>query len=128
MNKEKLIRKFKDEAVAVYLLEHEKGSNDFRRYVVSTRDTRDLMNYPEIINCDFTNLMQNGITNALKGINILEGLSTINSKSVNVYHILRGGLNFKVRDALKKAFGYKWHSSSYISSQRVLKEGRFEIS
>jgi hypothetical protein len=128
MNQEKLIRKFKDEAVAVYLLEHEKGANDFKRYVVSTRDTRDLMNYPEIINCDFTNLMQNGITNALKGINILEGLSTINSKSVNVYHILRGGLNFKVRDALRKAFGYKWHSSSYISSQRVLKEGKFEIS
>ncbi len=123
-----MIRKFKDEAVAVYLLEHGEGANDFKRYVVSTRDTRDLMNYPEIINCDFTNLMQNGITNALKGINILEGLSTINSKSVNVYHILRGGLNFKVRDALRKAFGYKWHSSSYISSQRVLKEGKFEIS
>ncbi|KPK46182.1 MAG: hypothetical protein AMK74_01055 [Nitrospira bacterium SM23_35] len=128
INPEKLIRKFKDEAVAVYLLEGEKGVKDFKRYVVSTRDTRDLMNYPEIINCDFTNLMQNGVTNALKGINILEGLSTINSKSVNVYHILRGGLNFKVSDALRKAFGYKWHSSSYLSSQRVLKEGKFEIS
>jgi len=128
MNPEKLIRKFKDEAVAVYLVEGEKGVKDFKRYVVSTRDTRDLMNYPEIINCDFTNLMQNGVTNALKGINILEGLSTINSKSVNVYHILRGGLNFKVSDALRKAFGYKWHSSSYLSSQRVLKEGKFEIS
>lgn len=31
-------------------------------------------------------------------------------------------------DALKKAFGYKWHSSSYLSSQRVLKEGKFEVS
>jgi len=31
-------------------------------------------------------------------------------------------------DALKKSFGYKWHSSSYISSQRVLKEGRYEVS
>lgn len=123
-----MIRKFKDEAVAVYLIGNEKDEPYFKKYVVSTRDTRDLMNYPEIINCDFTNLMQNGITNALKGINILEGLSVINSKSVNVYHILRGGLNFKVRDALRKAFGYKWHSSSYISSQRVLKEGKFEIS
>ena len=128
MNDEKLVRKFKDEAVAVYSIEDEKSSSDLRRYVVSTRDTRDLMNHPEIINCDFTNLMQNGITNSLKGINILEKLSCINSKSVNVYHILRGGLNFQVRDALRKAFGYKWHSSSYISSQRVLKEGKFEIS
>ena len=127
-NQEKLVRKFKDEAVAVYLIDYGGMDKDFKRYVVSTRDTRDLMNYPEIINCDFTDLLQNGITNALKGINILEGLSSINSKSVNVYHILRGGLNFRVRDALRKAFGYKWHSSSYISSQRVLKEGKFEVS
>jgi hypothetical protein len=125
---DKLVRRFKDEAVAVYQIEGSQPYDDFTRYVVSTRDTRDLMNYPEIINCDFTNLMQNGVTNALKGINILERLSSINSKSVNVYHILRGGLNFNVREALRKAFGYKWHSSSYISSQRVLKQGKYEIS
>ena len=128
MNQDKLVRKFKDEAVAVYRIEGTGVDEDFQRYTVSTRDTRDLMNYPEIINCDFTNLMQNGVTNALKGINILERLSSTSSKSVNVCHILRGGLNFKVRDALRKAFGYKWHSSSYISSQRVLKEGKFKIS
>lgn len=125
---ERLVRKFKDEAVAVYTIDGEQSIPEFKRYVVSTRDSRDLMNYPEIINTDFTNLMQNGITNALKGVNILERLSEINSRTVNVFHILRGGLNFKVSDALKKAFGYKWHSSSYLSSQRVLKEGKFEIS
>lgn len=128
MNHDKLIRRFKDEAVAVYEIDSGVTIKDFNKYVVSTRNTRDLMNYPEIINCDFTNLMVNGLTNALKGINLLEKLSCINSKSVNVFHILRGGLNFEVRNALKKAFGYKWHSSSYLSSQRVLKEGKFEIS
>lgn len=128
MTKERLVRRFKDEAVAVYSIEGSPWPEDFKRYVVSTRDTRDLMNYPEIINTDFTNLMQNGVTNALKGINLLERLSEISSKNVNVYHILRGGLNFKVSDALRKAFGYKWHSSSYLSSQRVLKEGQYEVS
>ena len=128
MATEKLVRCFKDEAVGVYLIEPPLVDPSLRRYVVSTRDTRDLMNHPEIINCDFTNLLENGITNVLKGLNMLERLSTVGSKTVNVYHILRGGLNFGVREALRKAFGYKWHSSSYISSQRVLKEGRFEIS
>lgn len=125
--RDKLVRRLKDEAVAVYSIESQASQPHFKRYVVSTRDTRDLMNHPEIINCDFTNLMSNGITNALKGINVLERLSCINSKSVNVCHILRGGLNFQVRNALRKAYGYKWHSSSYISSQRILKEGKFEI-
>ncbi len=128
MQTDRLRRRFKDEAVAVYSIDNEQYPSDLERYVVSTRDTRDLMNHPEIINCDFTNLMRNGITNALKGLNILEKLSRIDSRTVNVCHILRGGLNFQVRDALRKAFGYKWHSSSYISSQRVLKEGKFKIS
>ncbi len=128
MAAERLVRCLKDEAVGVYLIDPPFEDPSLRRYVVSTRDTRDLMNHPEIINCDFTNLLENGVTNMLKGLNMLERLSTIGSKTVNVYHILRGGLNFGVREALRKAFGYKWHSSSYISSQRVLKEGRFEIS
>jgi len=128
VTQERLVRRFKDEAVAVYSIEGASYPQDFKRYVVSTRDTRDLMNYPEIINTDFTNLMQNGVTNALKGINLLERLSEISSKGVNVYHILRGGLNFKVSDALRKGFGYKWHSSSYLSSQLVLNEGMYEVS
>ena len=128
MTDERLVRRFKDEAVGVYSIEGRPPATDFKRYVVSTRDTRDLMNYPEIINCDFTNLLKNGVVNGLKGVNILERISEINSKWVNVYHILRGGLNFKVTDALKKAFGYKWHTSSYLSSQRVLKGDRYEIS
>ncbi|MDA3941172.1 MAG: hypothetical protein PF693_17990 [Spirochaetia bacterium] len=39
-----------------------------------------------------------------------------------------GGLNFEVRNALQKAFGYKWHSSSYITSQRFEENGEFSIS
>jgi hypothetical protein len=71
MQADRLRRRFKDEAVAVYSIDNEQKPSDLERYVVSTRDTRDLMNHPEIINCDFTNLMRNGITNALKGLNIL---------------------------------------------------------
>ncbi len=123
-----LVRKFKDETAAIYSIERESGSSDLHRYIVSTRDTRNMMNFPEIINCDFTALMRNGITNALKSLNHLEKLSIINSRNVNVYHILRGGLNFQMRDVLRKAFGYKWHSSSYISSQRVKEGVQFVIS
>ncbi|OIO27467.1 MAG: hypothetical protein COS94_05745 [Candidatus Hydrogenedentes bacterium CG07_land_8_20_14_0_80_42_17] len=128
MQSEKLVRRFKDEAVSVYSIEGGNFSQRLKRYIVSTRDTRNLMNYPEIINCDFTKLMSNGIINALKGLNILERLSCIDSKTVNVYHILRGSLNFQIGRALNNAFGYKWHSSSYVSSQRVLQNGKYETS
>ncbi len=122
-----ITRKFKDELVSIYELN---GGNrgDFYKYMASTRYTRDFMNYPEIVNINFTDKMRKGIAAALTGINHLKSLSSIDSRTVNVYHILRGALNFQVSQALNEAFGYKWHSSSYISSQRVLKEGEFEIS
>lgn len=122
-----LKRQFKDEAVSLYSIENKSESSVLNRFVASTSDTRNMLNFPEIVNSDFTNLMKNGITNILKGLNNIEHLSNVSSKQVNVYHILRGGLNFEVRNALHKAFGYKWHSSSYISSQRHEKDGEFEI-
>jgi hypothetical protein len=122
-----LKRRFKDEAVSLYSIENNPNSSVLNRYVASTSDTRNMLNFPEIVNSDFTNLMKNGITNALKGLNNIEHLSSISSKQVNVYHILRGGLNFEIRNTLHKAFGYKWHSSSYISSQRHEQDGEFSI-
>lgn len=122
-----LKRQFSDEAVSLYSIDNKTSSSVLNRYVVSTSDTRNMLNFPEIVNSDFTNLMKNGVTNTLKGINNIEHLSSISSKKINVYHILRGGLNFEVRNALHKAYGYKWHSSSYISSQRHEKDGEFAI-
>ncbi len=128
MESEYLKRIFKDEAVSLYSIESSTASSVLNRYVVSTSDTRNMLNFPEIVNSDFTDLMRNGVTNTLKVLNNFENLSRISSKHVNVYHILRGGLNFQVRNSLLKAFGYKWHSSSYITSQRLEKDGEFSIS
>ncbi len=127
MKDDYLKRQFKDEAVSLYSIESDNNKSVLHRYVVSTSDTRNMLNFPEIVNSDFTNLMKNGMANTLKGLNNVEHLSRISSKQVNVYHILRGGLNFEMRNALHKAFGYKWHSSSYISSQRHEKNGEFAI-
>ncbi len=124
---ERLKRRFRDESVSVYTISGD-PCDTLKQYVVSTRDTRDLMNYPEIVSVGFRRKMRNGITNALKGISRLEDLSRLDSRKVNVFHILRGALNFEIVSALNRAFGYKWQSSSYISSQRVLKEGSFEVS
>ncbi|MGL5920688.1 MAG: hypothetical protein ACRCZQ_09345, partial [Bacteroidales bacterium] len=42
----------------------------------------------------------------------------LNENETVVYNILRGGLNFGLRDSLADAFGWNSHSSSFISAQR----------
>ena len=121
MVQEVLRKRFKNEAVAVYdiVSSEEEPSSPLNRYVISTNGTRNLINFPEILNRNFTDEMVRGLTYGLVGIDRLENLSTISSKHVNVFHLLRGSLNFRLVRALRDAFGYKWHSSSFVSSQRV---------
>jgi len=131
--KELLCKRFKNEAVAVYQIKS-LGSDDqphdnspLNRYVVSTVGTRKLINEPEVLNRDFVDHMVRGLAHALVGLDRIEHLSTIPSKSVNVFHILRGGLNFRLVRALQHAYGYEWHSSSFMSSQRVRVGDSFDI-
>ncbi len=128
-----LCKRFKNEACAVYEImgKDEQGqprrSSPLIRYVISTNGTRNLLNFPEILNRNFTDDMVKGLTHALIGIDRLQDLSTIPSRNVNVFHLLRGGLNFRLVRALRDAFGYKWHSSSFVSSQRVRKGDGFDV-
>ena len=120
-----LCLRFKNEAASVYELARldETGQprrhTTVHRYLVSSNGTRNLLNFPEILNRNFTDEMTKGLTYAFIGLDRLEELSSISSKSVNVFHILRGGLNFRLVHVLRAAFGYKWHSSSFVSSQRI---------
>ena len=131
---EVLVKRFKNESVAVYEIEHTTSagtdverSKPLLRYVVSTNGTRNLLNFPEIVNRRFIGEMRRGLSNAFIGLDRLEYLSKIPSRSVNIFHILRGGLNFQLVDVLQSAYGYKWHSSSFVSSQRVKVGADFDI-
>lgn len=131
---EVLCKRFKNEAAAVYEIQAlgEDGQprrvSPLTRYVISSNGTRNMLCFPEILNRNFTDEMVKGLTYAFIGIDRLENLSVISSKSVNVFHILRGGLNFRLVEVLRNAFGYKWHSSSFVSSQRIKCGTSFDIS
>ncbi len=130
---EVLCRRFKNEAVAVYQImgldEHQVpvDNSPLRRYVVSTSGTRKLMNFPEIVSRNFAEEMEKGLSSAFIGIDRIETLSTIPSRQVNVFTILRGGLNFRLGRVLRNSFGYKWQSASFVSSQRVRVGETFDV-
>ncbi|MBM4318958.1 MAG: hypothetical protein FJ125_03135 [Deltaproteobacteria bacterium] len=131
---EVLCKRFKNEAAAVYEIlplgadGQPRRTSPLSRYVISSNGTRNMLCFAEILNRNFTEEMVKGLTYAFIGIDRLEELSVISSKSVNVFHILRGGLNFRLVEVLRNAFGYKWHSSSFVSSQRVKSGSSFDVS
>ncbi|MEK6868084.1 MAG: hypothetical protein AABX98_04640 [Nanoarchaeota archaeon] len=88
------------------------------RYLVSTPETRIICNQPEIFGMDFTEKLHTAIRKTLEILPEADDFKQWPDYETNVISILRGGLNFGVREALAKAYGYNKHSTTYLISQR----------
>lgn len=88
-----------------------------RRFILTTPETRAICNNPRVLGIDYTRKLQKGCEFALRNLVNSAGLN-LKEKETVVYNILRGGLNFGLRDSLADAFGWNSHSSSFISAQR----------
>jgi len=96
-----------------------------KRFIVTTEESRKICNMPEIFGCDYTDMMSSAMVKALKYFPT--NLSKTNESEICVVTFLRGGLNFNLRDALHKAFGFNKQSTSFMSSQRFKKDNRWGV-
>lgn len=88
-----------------------------RRFILTTPETRSICNNPRVLGIDYTRKLQKGCEFALRNLVDYASLQLIEKETI-VYNILRGGLNFGLRDSLADAFNWNAHSSSFISAQR----------
>ena len=97
--------------------------------VVSTPESRAICNDPFVRGIDYTRKLARASSRALATLREADLFSGTEQTS-SVLTILRGGLNFGLREALADAFGWNNHGTWYISAQRQLtdpKSGAWEI-
>ena len=97
--------------------------------IISTPESRAICNDPFVRGIDYTRKLAAASGKALDALH-QNGLFTGSERSTSVLTILRGGLNFGLREALADAFQWNNHGSWYISAQRQLsdpKSGTWEI-
>lgn len=87
-----------------------------RVYLVSTPETRAICNDPLLYGVDYTRALQQACARALPHVS-----EALEENQTTVVHLLRGGLNFGLREALADAFGWNAHSSTFLSAQRKRK-------
>lgn len=87
------------------------------RYILTTPETRAICNNPRVLGMEYTRKLQKGCEFALKSL-VNDAALILNETETIVFNILRGGLNFGLRDSLADAFNWNAHSSSFISAQR----------
>ncbi len=82
--------------------------------VLSTPHTRRICNDPTCAGVEYTRLLSAACAIAFR-LNAMQ----LQEHSTAVVNILRGGLNFGLREALADAFGWNCHSTCFISAQRA---------
>lgn len=95
----------------------ELSKQQLRVVIASTDQSRRICNDPLCYGVEYTNALRECCALALKGLENA-GLFNCQEHSTTVLNILRGGLNFGLRDALSTAFGWNHHTATFISAQR----------
>lgn len=96
-----------------------------RRYLVSTPETRTICNDPTFVGLAYTSALRKACKKTLRAL-ARRSPFPFNEPKTTVLHILRGGLNFGLREALHEAFGWNRHGSAFISAQRARTSGNME--
>jgi pyrimidine operon attenuation protein/uracil phosphoribosyltransferase len=85
-----------------------------RVFVASTPETRRICNDPQVAGIEYTDLLRNACASILKTSDF-----RFDEDSSVVVNILRGGLNYGLRNALHDAYGWNRHTTCFISAQRA---------
>jgi len=89
-----------------------------RRLIASTSESRIIANDPFVLGVEYTDRLETACTKVLSTLDPKIDLG-IEEAETAVLNILRGGLNFGLRQSLHRAYGWNSHSSAFISAQRA---------
>jgi hypothetical protein len=103
----------------IYSVERQDNAGEIKEFIASTPETRAICNDPFVLGINYTNRLRIAGAQVLRQLHearIFNGTE----RSTHVLTILRGGLNFQIRESLAEAFGWSSHGSWFISAQRRL--------
>lgn len=106
----------KEHPCSLYELSRDAGAS--RVFISSTPETRAICNDPFITGTQYTRSLTAACTKTLLALKKAKVLD-LTEADTTVLHILRGGLNFGLREALSDAFRWNDHASAFVSAQRA---------
>lgn len=102
---------FSAENLSLYEMKHD---SPIRCLIATTPETRSICNDTTVVGTVYTGRLRDACARILA-----HGDFDLSENNTAVINILRGGLNFGLREALADAFGWKSHTTCFISAQRA---------
>ncbi|MFH1530514.1 MAG: hypothetical protein ABIK09_07255 [Pseudomonadota bacterium] len=117
----------KEDKASWYRLGGDHETKGLHRWVVSTPQSRDICNRPELLGVDYSRSLEAGVRAAIETAPFRASLEAVNQTRLCIMNFLRGSLNFGIREALKDALGTNRHVTCFMSSQRYRQDGRWHV-
>ena len=117
----------KDDFASWYRLGGDYEEKGLLRWVVSTPQSRDICNRPEILGVEYSRSLQRGMRSAFETAPFRSELESLGQTRLCIMNFLRGSLNFGIREALNEALGVNRHVTCFMSSQRYREDGRWHV-
>lgn len=105
---------------SISLYETNFTSGPVRTFISSTPETRTITNDPFFAGIQYTQALTTACAKTLRCLD-QHKVTHLEEHNTTVLHILRGGLNFGLREALNSAFNFNYHPAAFISAQRARK-------
>jgi len=94
------------------------GVSDTQVFICSTPETRSICNDPFVSGMEYTNKLSAACAKVLKALTATGELNLV-ERNTTVLHVLRGGLNFGLREAVASSLKFNNHAAAFISAQRA---------
>jgi hypothetical protein len=105
---------YQGEGCALYQL----PGDEIRELICTTPETRTICNDPFVCGVDYTQRLRAACARVFHVL-AAERLWEFEDARIVVLNILRGGLNFGLREALHEGVGCRYHNSAFVSAQRA---------
>ena len=107
--------------LALYEIVSNSSPSNLRRIIASAPQTRAICNNPRIAGTRYTDSLRHVCSEIFRHFDF-----GIQEEETVVINILRGALNFGLRDALSASYGWYRHNTSFLSAQREREKGDSE--
>lgn len=94
------------------------GPGPVEAYAATSPGTRRICNDPAVAGVEYTDALRLSCADILRALGPVCG-----ETEAVVVNLLRGGLNFGLREALRDAYGWNCHTTCFMSAQRARDEG-----
>ena len=118
---------YKSEEISVYKINETENQNTLiNKYIVSTKQTREICNDSRICGYEFSKSLENVSANILKVMPYFSNLDFVETDSA-VLNVMRAGLCFELRKALADVNEWNQHSSIFICPQNLSTDDNIHI-